>query len=116
MTLLARGDEVHIDAYGVTDLASGTPLQEDAIFRIQSMTKPMLAAATMQLVERGALQLDDPVERWMPELANRMVLRAPTSELDHVVPAKRPMTVDDLLTCRSDYGMVMSESPISRAM
>lgn len=75
VTLLAQDDEVRIDACGVADLASGTPLREDHIFRIQSMTKPILAAAAMQLVERGDLHLDNPVERWLPELADRQVLR-----------------------------------------
>ena len=112
VTLLAQGDEVHIDAVGVGSLASGAPMRDDAIVRIQSMTKPILAAATMRLVERGDVRLDDPVERWLPELANRKVLRTPTSELDDVVPARRPITVDDLLTCRSGYGMVIGESPI----
>lgn len=116
VTLLANDDEVHVDAFGVGSLATGTPLRDDAIFRIQSMTKPIHAAATMQLVERGNLRLDDPVERWLPELADRKVLRTPASELDDVVPAERPITVDDLLTCRSGYGMVIGESPISRAM
>jgi CubicO group peptidase (beta-lactamase class C family) len=116
VTLLAHGDDVRIDTWGVTDLASGTPLRDDAIFRIQSMTKPVLATATMRLVERGDLHPDDPVERWLPELANRTVLRTPDSELDDVVPATRLITVDHLLTNRSGYGIVMSDSPIGRAM
>ena len=116
VTLLARGGDVRIDSYGVADLTSGAPLRDDAIFRIQSMTKPVLAAATMQLVEQGTLKLDDPVERWLPELADRKVLRTPESELDDVVPATRPITVDDLLTNRSGYGMMMSDTPMTRAM
>jgi CubicO group peptidase (beta-lactamase class C family) len=119
VTLLARGEEVHVDAYGVSDIAAKTPLHEDAIFRIQSMTKPVTAAAAMQMVERGTLSLDDPIDHWVPELANRMVLRTPESELDDVVPAARPITVDHLLTCRSGYGMVFADpdtSPILRAM
>lgn len=116
ITLLAQGDDVHIDAYGVADIASGTPLRADAIVRIQSMTKPVLAVATLQLVEQGILRLDDPVERWLPELADRVVLRTPGSDLDDVVPAIRPITVDHLLTNRSGYGMVIGDSPIARAM
>ncbi len=116
VTLLAQDDEVHIDAVGVGPLASGAPMRDDAIVRIQSMTKPILAAATMRLAERADVRLGDPVERWLPELANRKVLRTPASELDDVVPARRPITVEDLLTCRSGYGMVIGESPISRAM
>jgi CubicO group peptidase (beta-lactamase class C family) len=115
-TLIDHRGDVHIDAYGVADLATGAPVREDAIFRIQSMTKPVLTVATMQLVERGDLRLDDPVERWLPELANRSVLRTPHSELDDVVPAKRPITVDDLLTNRSGYGVVMSDTRMTRAL
>lgn len=118
VTVLARGADVHLDAYGVADVATGAALGEDALFRIQSMTKPVLAAATMQLVERGGLALDSPVERWLPELANRVVLRTPGSGLDDVVPAKRPITVEDLLTCRCGYGAVFAgpDDPIARAM
>jgi CubicO group peptidase (beta-lactamase class C family) len=116
VTLLDHGGNVHIDAYGVADLASGTPLREDALFRIQSMTKPVLAVATMQLVERGNLRLDDPVDRWLPELADRVVLRTPESELDDLVPAQRSITVDDLLTNRSGYGVVMSDTSMTRAL
>ena len=114
------GDAEQMDtvAVGVGDISTRDPMREDALVRIQSMTKPILAAATMQLVERGTLSLDAPVERWLPELADRVVLRTPGGELDDVVPAKRPMTVDDLLTCRSGYGAIFADpgSPIARAM
>lgn len=118
VALLGDGSRAQSMSFGLADLATGEPMREDAIFRIQSMTKPVLAVATMQLVERGVLSLDDPIERWLPELANRVVLRAPGGALDDVVPAKRGITVDDLLTCRSGYGAVFSdpESPIARAM
>lgn len=118
VALLGDGSRAQTVPFGVADIATGEPMREDAIFRIQSMTKPVLAVATMQLVEQGVLSLHDPVERWLPELANRMVLRAPGGELDDVVPAKRNITVDDLLTCRSGYGAVFSDpgSPIARAM
>ncbi len=118
VALLGDGSRAQTVTFGVADIATGEPMREDAIFRIQSMTKPVLAVATMQLVEQGVLSLHDPVERWLPELANRMVLRAPGGELDDVVPAKRSITVDDLLTCRSGYGAVFSDpgSPIARAM
>jgi CubicO group peptidase (beta-lactamase class C family) len=116
VTLIDHDGDVHVDAYGVADLASGTPLRETALFRIQSMTKPVLAVATMQLVEGGALRLDDPVDRWLPELANRSVLRTPLGEIDDVVPAVRPITVDHLLTNRAGYGMVMMDTPFTRAM
>lgn len=119
--VIVAGDagEAHIAVSGVADIATGEPLQQDAIFRIQSMSKPIIAVAAMQLIERGEIALHDPVERWLPELANRKVLRTPVSELDDVVPAKRPITVEDLLTFRSGYGAMMfdqAQSPIGRAM
>lgn len=119
VTLIAQEDDVHVDAFGVADRASGEPMREDMIFRIQSMTKPVVAVATMQLIERRELGLDDSIERWVPELADRMVLRTPGSELDDVVPAHRAINVDDLLTCRSGYGAIMDDPgryPIARAM
>src|SRR5215470_12132074 len=63
---LSRGDEVHIDAIG-TSAAGGTePMRPDAIFRITSMTRPVTAVATLVLVERGTLSLDEPVDRLLP--------------------------------------------------
>ena len=67
------------------DLASGTPMRRDTIFRIASMTKPITAAAAMILVEEGRIALDEPVERWLPELGDRRVLRTIDSALDDTV-------------------------------
>jgi CubicO group peptidase (beta-lactamase class C family) len=113
VTLVAKGDEVHIDALGEVDIATHRPMREDTIFRIQSMTKPLTAVATLRLIEQGVLALDTPVDRWLPELSQRSVLRAPDSPLSDTVPANRPITVEDLLTCRSGYGMVIGYSPLS---
>ena len=79
----------------------GAPMRRDTIFRITSMTKPMTAAAAMILVEECKLRLDDPVDPWLPELADRKVLRAIDAALDDTVPARRAITVRDLLTFRS---------------
>src|SRR5258707_15589036 len=76
VALLGRRDEIHVEAIGVQDLASGTAIARDTIFRIASMTKPIAAAAAMILVEEGKLRLDAPVDRLLPELANRKVLRS----------------------------------------
>lgn len=94
----------------------GAPLDADAIVRIQSMTKVITAVVALHLVEDGALGLDDPVERWMPELADRRVLRTPDAELTDTVPAPRPITLRHLLTNTSGYGMATSDSPVARAM
>ncbi|MDQ2801380.1 MAG: serine hydrolase, partial [Pseudomonadota bacterium] len=89
------------------------------IFRIASMTKPITAAAAMILVEEGRIALDDPVERWLPELADRRVLRSIDSALGDTVPARRSITLDDLLTFRLGLGAVMAPPgryPIQSAM
>ena len=79
-------------------------MKRDAIFRIASLSKPITAVAAMMLVEDCKLRLDDSIEPWLPELANRRVLRSMTSEIDDTVPAHRPLTVRDLLTYRMGFG------------
>src|SRR5881296_4758223 len=71
VTLVAHGEEVHVDTIGVMAFGSDEPMRRDTIFRITSMTKPILALATMMLVDDDALGLDEPVDRLLPELADR---------------------------------------------
>jgi CubicO group peptidase (beta-lactamase class C family) len=106
VTLIAHGDDVHADTIGAMAFGSSEPMRRDTIFRITSMTKPILAAATMMLVEDGALALDEPVDRLAPELANRRVLERIDGPLDETVAANRPITVEDLLTFRMGYGLL----------
>ncbi len=94
----------------------GLPMPADAIMQIQSMTKAVTAVAALRLVEAGRLTLDDPVARWLPELSDPRVLRAPTSDLADTTPAARPITVRHLLTNTAGYGMIFNESPIQQAM
>ena len=68
--LVARGDRVEVQAAGSVDVDGTSPMARDSIFRIASITKPITAAAVMMLVEDGRIALDDPVERWLPELAS----------------------------------------------
>jgi CubicO group peptidase (beta-lactamase class C family) len=106
VTLVAHGDDVHVDAIGVMTFGSNERMQRDTIFRITSMTKPILGLATMMLVEEGVLALDEPVDRLLPELADRKVLKRIDGPLDETVPARRPITVDDLLTFRMGHGLL----------
>ena len=108
VTLVSRRGEVHVDAIGTQGFADPTPMRHDTIFRISSMTKPITAAATMILVEECKLQLDDPVDALLPELADRQVLKRLDGPLDETVPAKRPITVRDLLTFRMGFGQMMA--------
>jgi len=102
VTLLYRHGEVaQVDAVGWQDKARTTPMARDSIFRIASMTKPITSVAALILLEEGHFELDDPVDRWLPELADRKVLRDPTAALDSGVRASRPIQVIDLLTHRS---------------
>ena len=83
-------------------------MRRDTIFRISSMSKPITAAATMILVEECKVRLDEPVDRLLPELAGRRVLKGLDGPLDDTVPANRPITVRDLLTFRMGFGQMMA--------
>ncbi|WP_146927635.1 serine hydrolase domain-containing protein [Cellulomonas xylanilytica] len=95
--LVDRAGDVTSGAAGIT--------APDTIFRISSVTKPVVAALAAQLVEQGLLSLDDPVDRLLPELADRRVLRSPDGPIDDTVPADRPITVQDVLEFRLGLGM-----------
>jgi CubicO group peptidase (beta-lactamase class C family) len=104
VALVARGEDVEVQVAGLADVRSGSPMARDAIFRIASVTKPIIAAAAMTLVDDGRLALGDPVTCWLPQLDSTSVLRTPASSVEDVVPAVRPITVYDLLSSRAGYG------------
>src|SRR6266852_8819137 len=108
VTLVSRRGEVYVDAIGTRAIADPSLMRRDTIFRISSMTKPITAAATMILVEECKVRLDEPVDRWLPELAERQVLKRLDGPLDDTVPANRPITVRDLLTFRMGFGQMMA--------
>ena len=83
---VARGDAVHIAAAGATAIG-GPPMRPDTLFRISSTTKPMTAVVVLSLVDEGVLELNEPVDRLLPELADRRVLRRPDGPLTDTVPA-----------------------------
>lgn len=109
------GRDPEVVAVGYASVG-GDPMRDDAIMRISSMTKPITAVAALRLVEAGRIGLDESVEAWLPELADRRVLTSPTAPLDDTVPAHRPITLRDLLTMASGYGMEFGDSPLQRAM
>ncbi|WP_129309280.1 serine hydrolase domain-containing protein [Streptomyces sp. L2] len=102
--LLAHCEDVEVVAVGHTAAGGPTPMTRDSIFRIASLTKPVTAAAVLMLVDEGRVGLTDPVEKWLPELAEPMAVLTPDSPLDDLVPANRPITVEDLLTSRTGWG------------
>ncbi|MFG3616459.1 serine hydrolase domain-containing protein [Nocardia sp. NPDC047654] len=119
VALVSRGDDVHVETLGTMHEGGGEPIRRDTIFRMASLTKPITAAAVMVLVEECRLRLDDPVDTWLPELANRRVLRNIDAPLEDTVPALRPITVRDLLTFTFGFGAVPAAPgtyPIQDAM
>src|SRR5690349_10349255 len=97
VALVARGDDVDVEV-------AGAAMARDSIFRLASVTKPVTAAALLVLVDDGVVALDDPIATWLPELASPVVVRTPASPVDDVVPARRPITVFDVLTSQAGWG------------
>src|SRR5712691_6608510 len=130
--VVARHGEVHVEAVGNLafegqgddegqgeDAGSGTPMAADTICRVGSMSKPVVAACAMTLVEDCTLRLDDPVDEFLPELAEMTVLADPDGPLEVTVPANRPITLRDLLTFTFGTGIVAAEPgtiPIAEAL
>lgn len=111
VAVIARQGKIALfDAVGQQDPGTGTAMQPDSIFRIYSMTKPLVSVAVMMLMERGKLLLSDPVSRWLPEYANQHVATA-----EGLAPARNPATVQDLL--RHTAGLTyefLGDSPVQR--
>ena len=101
---VGRGDETYVAAAGVM-AAGGPPMRSDTLFRIASITKPVTAAVVLSLAEDGLLGLDEPVDRLLPELADRRVLRRPDGPLTDTIRAERAVTTRDLLTFTWGFGM-----------
>ncbi len=107
ITLVSRRGEVHVDLIGTQAFGERSPMRRDTIFRISSLTKPIIAVATLILAEEGQVQLDEPVNVLLPELAERRVLKRLDGELHDTVAASRPITVRDLLTFCMGFGQIM---------
>ncbi|MEU1736548.1 serine hydrolase domain-containing protein [Streptosporangium sp. NPDC020145] len=103
VALVSRGEEVHVEAAGTMRHDGGPAMRRDTIFRMASTTKPVTMAAAMVLLDECRIRLDDPVQEWLPELADRQVLVRPDGPLDDTVPAHRPITVRDVLS--STFGL-----------
>jgi CubicO group peptidase (beta-lactamase class C family) len=107
VAIVCHQGETHVETIGTLSFGDASPMRRDTIFRIASMSKPVVAAAAMILVEECKIRLDDSIEQWIPELANRRVLVS-MSSLDETVPAERAITLRDLLTFRMGFGSVMA--------
>src|SRR5690606_15084065 len=109
LVLVARGGDVaHFEPYGLADRERNTPMQRDTIFRIYSMSKPITSIALMQLYERGLMQIDDPVHKYIPEWSEQRVYIMGSGPGMLTKPVTRPMTVRDLLSHQSGltYGFL----------
>ncbi len=118
VAVVARGDDVHLETLGTLAMGNETPMRANTVFRIASLTKIAAAVAGMILIEECAMRLDDPIERWIPELADRRVLKSIASPLSDTIPATRAITVRDVLTYRMGIGSVLSGNsyPIQQAI
>jgi len=118
VTLVSRRGETNVDVLGTTSANGKDPIRRDTIFRIASLSKPVTAVGAMILVDECKLRLDEPVDRLLPELANRKVLKRLDGPLDETVPANRPITLRDLLTFRWGFGLILAPPdayPIAKA-
>ncbi|MFC5828894.1 serine hydrolase domain-containing protein [Nonomuraea insulae] len=118
VAMVSRGGEPHVEALGTMRHDGGAPMRRDTIFRMASTSKPVTMAAAMILLDECRLRLDDPVDPWLPELADRQVLKRPDGPLEDTVPARRPITVRDLLTSTFGLGVdfALMDAPIRAAI
>jgi CubicO group peptidase (beta-lactamase class C family) len=113
ITLIARrGHVVHFEKFGRADIEAGQPMQEDTIFRIYSMTKPITSVAVLMLFEKGRFRLTDPVADYLPAFKGVKVLEHPNEPQERLVDAERPITIHHLLTHTAglSYGYDQIES------
>jgi CubicO group peptidase (beta-lactamase class C family) len=109
-------EETHVFPIGSMTLEGKPPVRRDTIFRLASMTKPITAVAAMMLIEEGKLKLDEPIDLLAPELADHRVLKRIDGPLDDTVPAKRAITLKDVMTFRLGWGVLFADTyPIARA-
>lgn len=127
VALIHRHDEeAYVANIGWQDKEAQIPMQRDTLIRIASMTKPITVVAALILVEEGKIRLFDPIDSWLPELANRMVMRDPEGSPDDVYPSPRSITLHDILTYRMGIGwgksslrqslFAMTTSPAAEAL
>ena len=105
--VLIGRDLVDVKCIGWADKEAQTPLRVDHIFRVFSNTKLVTSCAALLLLEEGRFQLDDPIERFIPQFANRRVLRPDATSVDQTEPADRPITIRHLMSHSSglSYGV-----------
>jgi CubicO group peptidase (beta-lactamase class C family) len=116
ITLIARhGHIVHFDVYGKADIEDGKPMKPDSLFRMYSMTKPVTSTALLMLYEEGKFQLDDPLEKYLPELKDQPVYVSGSGDSMQTEPAKRKPTVRDVFRHTAGFTYGNQRNPIEKA-
>jgi CubicO group peptidase (beta-lactamase class C family) len=108
VAVVSHNDETHVETMGTLAFDKSAPMKRDTIFRMASITKPIATVAAMLLLEECKFRLDDSIEPWLPELANRRGLKSLSSQIDDTVPALGTITIRDVLTYRMGFGSVMA--------
>ncbi|WP_425402978.1 serine hydrolase domain-containing protein [Hwanghaeella sp.] len=98
-----RGEIAYSARHGLRDIAGNLPVEDDTIWRIYSMTKPLTTVAALMLYEEGAFQLDQPVADFIPAVGSKGVWKGPGHDLDDIEELARPVTVHDLMTHQSGF-------------
>ncbi|MBU3018408.1 beta-lactamase family protein [Paraglaciecola agarilytica] len=115
LTLVARkGKVVHVEGVGYRDREAKAPMSEDTIFRIYSMTKPITAVAALTLWEQGKFQMDDPVSKYLPELANLKVYAGMDGENMVLEDTSKVMTIKQLFTHTAGFSYGFTQSPVDK--
>jgi CubicO group peptidase (beta-lactamase class C family) len=116
VTLVARkGKIAHLSAVGYQDVDRDIPMDTDTLFRVYSMTKPIVSTALMMLYQDGLFQLNDPLSKYIPEFANLRVLRSPNGPLDETVAMEREPTVQDILRHTAGFSHGLGNSEYDKA-
>ena len=116
VTLVARhGKIAHFSAVGYQDAEQEIPMEKDTIFRVYSMTKPIVSAALMMLYQDGLFQMNDPLSKFIPEFADLRVLRDPNGPLDETVAMEREPTIQDILRHTAGFSHCLGNSEYDKA-
>ncbi len=134
VTLIARNGRIgHFEAQGLMDIESNRPMQKDAIFRIMSMTKPVVGVSILMMIEEGKVRLTDPISKWIPEFKGLTVAMPQTGPAPqagppatpgapapaprfYTVPPEREITIRDLLTHTSGLGSGTNSNYTARSV
>ena len=110
--LLQNGNELYSGSYGMADIGRGIPMKRDSLFRIFSMTKPITCAATMLLMERGLIDLYEPVCKYLPGFSNQTVMQPDGS----TIPVDRDVQIRDLLNMTSGISYPDDCTPVGKTV